>query len=604
MESGPATVTLHDTVAVIEPGTGAIALGGAASIVLDLRAPTTDEAVHQTLAALIQGDVEFAQRTVRRFQGFPSQDSDWTHYEVRNRPQVQSITGTADAGRPIVVLTGRTLTPATATLVGGLRMHGTVALAGHDIFASVAESHWTGIADEGLVWRSSILRSDSSPWPDVIPADLGTTDLAEVLAAMDALSTPGPVTGEMTRAEFANYDRSAGVPDDTLTRGAMRAALLVAYGTFDLFYTYFDLVGRDIDDALLAGLDEIDSHTRGDRSAMAHTMGRFMHALHDGHGFYFDDGREDWPDGWMALQIQEIDGRPVVRDSRVAGLEPGDTIVEVNGTAIEDWYAEAMGRYSAASDGYRFVLATDELTEVWRGTEWVVQAPDGVERGFAPVASTWEDIDAVPWGGTDRPNGWLADLGAPSVYYVNMAGDVTPDESNVVRELAAAESTTGVVLDMRDYPYLDIYGFAGTFNPTGYAAPTFGHPTWVGPDHFSIEEEVWTFSSARHVVDEPVVLLVSHKSVSAAECFAQMVMDLDNVTVVGQQSASTNGTITNAWLPGRWQVTFTGMQLTNPDGTDFHGIGVVPDVEVLPTADDFAAGIDPELLEALRVLGY
>ena len=185
-----------------------------------------------------------------------------------------------------------------------------------------------------------------------------------------------------------------------------------------------------------------------------------------------------------------------------------------------------------------------------------------------------------------------------------MAGGVTSDESAAVAELAAAESTTGVILDMRDYPNLDIYGFAGTFNPTAYSAPTFGHPTWTGPGRFAIEEEIWSFSSARHVVDEPVVLLVSNKSVSAAECFAQMVMNLDNVTVVGQQSASTNGTITNAWLPGRWQVTFTGMKLTNSDGSDFHGIGVVPDIEVTPTPADFAAGVDPELMEALAVLGY
>ena len=600
----PARVTRHGEVAVVRPGTGSIELEGASAVVLDLREPTTDAAVREALEAIVSEDVLLARRTVRRFLGFPSQDDGWTHYEVRNLQQAERIAGTADSARPIVVLTPRRLTPAVATLVGGLRMTQQAHVAGYDVYAAVAESHWSGVEDEGLAWRHSLLRSDDTPWPDVIPADLPLANLDEVLDAMPSLGAPEPVSGEQSRPGMAAYDRAAGEPDAAMSRGAMRASLLVAWGTFDWFYTYFDRVGRGIDDALLVGLAEVDGLADGDRAGMAHTMGRFMHHLHDGHGFYYDDGRTDWPDGWMALQIQQIDGLPVVRASRVAGIEPGDTIIAVDGTPIEDWYAEAMSRYSASSDGYRFVLATDELTEVWGTSEWLLRDPSGAERTVVATASSWDDVDAVPWGGTDRPTGWLDELGAPEVYFVNMAGNITPDERAAVAELAAAPSTAAVILDMRDYPYLDIYGFAGTFNPTAYDAPTFGHPTWVGPDQFAIEEEVWSFFPASHVVEEPVVLLVSNKSVSAAECFAQMVMGLENVTVVGQQSASTNGTITNAWLPGRWRITFTGMKLTNPDGTDFHGIGVVPDVEVTPTAADFAAGVDPELNAALSILGY
>ena len=69
-----------------------------------------------------------------------------------------------------------------------------------------------------------------------------------------------------------------------------------------------------------------------------------------------------------------------------------------------------------------------------------------------------------------------------------------------------------------------------------------------------------------------------------------------------QQTCFTNGTITNAWLPGRVQITFTGMNLLNLDGSDFHGIGVVPDILVTPTPQEFADGIDPELEAALDLL--
>ena len=44
----------------------------------------------------------------------------------------------------------------------------------------------------------------------------------------------------------------------------------------------------------------------------------------------------------------------------------------------------------------------------------------------------------------------------------------------------------GIILDMRDYPNLDIYEFARNFNPAAFTAPIFGHPTWSGADDFAI----------------------------------------------------------------------------------------------------------------------
>ena len=44
------------------------------------------------------------------------------------------------------------------------------------------------------------------------------------------------------------------------------------------------------------------------------------------------------------------------------------------------------------------------------------------------------------------------------------------------------------------------------------------------------------------------------------------------------------------------------MEVRTPDGSQFHGIGVVPDVTVQYTAADFAAGRDRDLEVAIQVL--
>jgi len=84
-----------------------------------------------------------------------------------------------------------------------------------------------------------------------------------------------------------------------------------------------------------------------------------------------------------------------------------------------------------------------------------------------------------------------------------------------------------------------------------------------------------------------------------------MLASLPNATVVGQRSAATNGTSTQVRLPGGFAIKFTGMRLLNQDGSEFHefhGIGIVPDIEVKPTAAEFARGEDPELAAAVLAL--
>jgi hypothetical protein len=102
--------------------------------------------------------------------------------------------------------------------------------------------------------------------------------------------------------------------------------------------------------------------------------------------------------------------------------------------------------------------------------------------------------------------------------------------------------------------------------------------------------------------DGPIVVLTGPHAVSAAENFMQMLVGADRVTVVGQRSAGTNGNITGVSLPGGFGFTFTGMEVLNPDGSRFHGIGIEPDVYVPLTAQDLRDGVDRDLLTAIDLL--
>jgi len=96
--------------------------------------------------------------------------------------------------------------------------------------------------------------------------------------------------------------------------------------------------------------------------------------------------------------------------------------------------------------------------------------------------------------------------------------------------------------------------------------------------------------------------LMSH-SETAAETFMQMLVGAHRLTaIVGGNSAGSNANITELSLPEGFVFMYAGMEVLNPDGSRFEGLGITPDVMVPVTAGDLRDGIDRDLLTAIGIL--
>lgn len=605
---GAVVVEQLDTTAWITPGTGTVTISDDTTIVaIDLRTlPATadgDAALDAAVAVALGGEVDVGKVGIRKWSGFPTQ---WTAnvYSTDEKTIDLDIIGTSSVSRDLVFFTGPQLSPHAAKVAGGLRVIGRATIIGYDIHTAVAESSWAGIGDGGLLFRAGLLQSDDEvPWPDRIPADVPTSTPENAVENLADYLIDTPLTGDATRSGMEAWDAMAGTQDTALTVASMRAAMMVAHGTLERFWPYFDVVDNDLDAALTTALDEIDGLSEGDREGMLDVLGRFQHELYDGHAFYGDWFGGTEPTGYFALQIQQVDGKPVVRASAHEGIHAGDTIVSIDGVDAAEWYAEAMGRYSAATDGYLFDLACREMLVTWGSRTFELEDPDGNRTTVTPTPVSYEESYVVPWGGTYRESGWLDDLGAPDILYLNMNGTLTTDwEAQIEPILAELPNAAGLVIDMRDYPGINHYQLVPYLRTESFTSPIFGYPIWEGPDLFSWDDSFYSYSPSSAAFGGPKVLLVSNKSVSAAENFSQMLFPDPTVTVVGQPSAATNGNITGGYLPGGFYMMFTGMRILNADGSQFHGIGIPVEVEVVPTPAQFRDGIDPELAAALTVL--
>lgn len=106
-----------------------------------------------------------------------------------------------------------------------------------------------------------------------------------------------------------------------------------------------------------------------------------------------------------------------------------------------------------------------------------------------------------------------------------------------------------------------------------------------------------------------VIVLVDSRSASAAELFARIIQLEHRGTVVGDQTAG--AVMQSRFYPENigqdrkifYAVAITDANLIMSDGKSLEGVGVTPDVIVLPTAADLAAGRDPALAKAAELAG-
>jgi C-terminal processing protease CtpA/Prc len=112
-----------------------------------------------------------------------------------------------------------------------------------------------------------------------------------------------------------------------------------------------------------------------------------------------------------------------------------------------------------------------------------------------------------------------------------------------------------------------------------------------------------------------LIVLIDSDSDSCSELFARMVQLEHRGTIVGDQSAG--AVMESRFYPHQFEVnpdmesnvqipygtSVTYANLIMPDGKSLEGVGVTPDVVVLPTGADLAAGRDPALAKAAELAG-
>ena len=118
--------------------------------------------------------------------------------------------------------------------------------------------------------------------------------------------------------------------------------------------------------------------------------------------------------------------------------------------------------------------------------------------------------------------------------------------------------------------------------------------------NFDYEADTIKLKAKRIVV--PTIILLGHNTASAAEDFLIYTDNQKHMLKIGEKSFGSTGQPFSFDLPGGGSARICTKKDTYPDGKEFVGYGIKPDIEIIPTLKDYLNNRDTTLEEAIKYL--
>ncbi|GAA6153609.1 S41 family peptidase [Pseudoteredinibacter isoporae] len=395
-------------------------------------------------------------------------------------------------------------------------------------------------------------------------------------------------------------------------------------------FAFFDQVpGLDFDNAYKHSISRVLA-TQSTYDYYRELM-RLNAMLRDGHtNIYLPEGLSEKHIDWPAVELTEANRKAVVTsvDKRLQYLVPlGSTVVSVDGIAVDHYLKTTMMPYIASSTDH--ILWNDAVRRVLDGlpeSEIKVEfkTPSGeIQEVALKRNSRGKKIEKVS---LEMPssNGELFEFKRlkDDIAYMALNGfhdeKIIEDFKKAYRDIQQAKA---LIIDVR---------FNGGGN-SDIAAEILAHfaqkklegSTWKTRKHIAAykawgfysdeykeyaEDRAWYSGSMssfeakkdNHIV--PTYVLTGRYTASAAEDFLIYADKLDHFTTIGEKTYGSTGQPIFFDLPGGGSFRICTKRDTYPDGREFVGYGIIPDVEIQRTPDHLRSERDIVLAKAIEGL--
>jgi hypothetical protein len=396
--------------------------------------------------------------------------------------------------------------------------------------------------------------------------------------------------------QFRNEKDYAKAPTDA---GLRLLALFRYWNTIAYWFPYRDVIGEDWDGVLAEFIPRMVGALT--ETAYQLEMLALIVRVNDTHANLWNalDVRPPTGPARLPITVRFVEGRALVTAcaESASGLQMGDVLLALDGRTVEECVASWGPYYAASNEPTRYRDLARQLTCGREGPVRVRVERDGRELEVEARRAT-----GLPYGGGARDlPGETFRLLTPEVAYLKLSGVRAADVADQIR---AAEGTLGLIVDIRNYPSEFVVFALGQHlvaEPTLFTR--FTHGVIESPGTFVWTEALSLVPAAPHYAGR-VVILVDETSQSQAEYTTMAFRVAKDALVIGSTTAGADGNVSPIVLPGGLSTMISGIGVFYPDRTPTQRVGIVPDLEVLPTIDGVRAGRDEVLEAALRaVLG-
>lgn len=409
-------------------------------------------------------------------------------------------------------------------------------------------------------------------------------------------------------------------------------------------FVYLDKVDRKAWDSLYVAMINTVQQTANDYEYYRE-MQRFCAFLKDGHTNIYmppaiDKLMMNTMFGKYRFMLANIGGKVIITNTNLQikdELPTGTEVIAVNGMPVKDYANKYVRPYFSSSTEY--VLddrCASNLLQSPEGTAYDVKfkTPKGEVKTIHLVHERTADLQLYP-AITDKPLLELKWYPNDVAYLsLNSFGDKKID-SIFLTKLPELYKARGLIIDLRNngggstnigYYILNYLTndkvLPGSKTVTRVHAGAYkAWGVFVKPaDTVKNEEATRNYldlldkrylvlgvgQHQNNVTDKkivvPTVLLIGHQTASAAEDFLIGADGQKHMIKMGENSFGSTGQPFQFDMPGGGAARVCTKKDTYPDGREFVGYGVKPDIEVKPTVNDFIKNNDPVLNKALNYL--
>lgn len=280
------------------------------------------------------------------------------------------------------------------------------------------------------------------------------------------------------------------------------------------------------------------------------------------------------------------------------GLQIGDIITHIEGKPVEAIVDSVRNYYPASNEAARMRDIAGDLLRSNNNAILVNYISSGEIKQEKISTVHFNVLHQHVYSIPDTVKSYkLLDKG---IGYINLETIRAENIDAIKKEFI---NTKGIIIDIRNYPALyQVQWSLGSFfvsEDTVFKRFSVGNPD--NPGEFNLRGKFEIFKSEEYYPGK-VVVIVNEKSQSRSESTAMAFRAGDNTTIVGSQTAGTNGHISEMTLPGGLKTWNSGIGSYYPDGTQTQRIGIVPDIWIEPTINGIKQGRDEVLEKAIEII--